>query len=188
MPAPSLNLFLARSVFNLFNKYKPETAKEKRARLTSTAQTSAQEGGAGKGAGAKRTNNYLRFGLNNVTGLVEKGAAKLVLIAHDVDPIELVIWLPQLCRKKNVPYMIVKGKAKLGQLVHKKTATCVAICDVNDDNKGVFNKLTKSALANFNNNGDLSSYKDSTPVLGHKSRLAEEKRQQVLDKEIEANS
>merc|ERR1712224_841793 len=95
----------------------------------------AKSGGKGKGAGAKRTHGYLRYGLNNVTSLVEKGTAKLVLIAHDVDPIELVLWLPQLCRKKKVPYMIVKGKAKLGQLCHKKTATCVALCDVNDDSK-----------------------------------------------------
>lgn len=30
------------------------------------------------------------------------------MIAHDVDPIELVVWLPALCRKMNVPYCIVK--------------------------------------------------------------------------------
>ena len=35
-------------------------------------------------------------------------AAQLVCIAHDVDPIELVIWLPALCRKMNIPYVIVK--------------------------------------------------------------------------------
>jgi len=41
----------------------------------------------------------LKFGLNHVTTLIENKKAKMVVIAHDVDPIELVLWLPQLCRK-----------------------------------------------------------------------------------------
>ena len=40
--------------------------------------------------------------------------AQLVVIAHDVDPIELVVWLPALCRKMEIPYCIVKGKSRLG--------------------------------------------------------------------------
>ena len=36
----------------------------------------------------------LKYGLNHVTKLIETRAAKLVVIAHDVDPIELVVWLP----------------------------------------------------------------------------------------------
>lgn len=42
--------------------------------------------------------------------------AQLVVIAHDVDPIELVVWLPALCRKMEIPYCIVKGKARLGSV------------------------------------------------------------------------
>merc|ERR1712160_133246 len=49
------------------------------------------------------------------------------------DPIELVVWLPALCRKMDVPYCIVKGKARLGRLVHQKTAACVAITEVNKE-------------------------------------------------------
>ena len=40
--------------------------------------------------------------------------AQLVVIAHDVDPIELAVWLPALCRKMEIPYCIVKGKSRLG--------------------------------------------------------------------------
>jgi len=50
--------------------------------------------------------------------LIENKEAKLVIIASDVDPIELVLWLPQLCRKQEIPYAFVNGKAKLGKLVH----------------------------------------------------------------------
>jgi len=60
----------------------------------------------------------VKFGLNHVTELVEAGKAKLVVIAHDVDPIELMVFLPALCRKKNIPYAFIKGKARLGKLVH----------------------------------------------------------------------
>ena len=49
-----------------------------------------------------------RYGINHVTELVEAGKAQLVAIAHDVDPIELVVWLPALCKKMGVPYVIVK--------------------------------------------------------------------------------
>ena len=51
----------------------------------------------------------LKFGLNHVTTLVETKKAKLVLIAYDVDPIELVVWLPQLCRRQEVPFAFVKS-------------------------------------------------------------------------------
>ena len=44
-----------------------------------------------------------------------------MVIAHGVDPIELVVFLSALCRKMGVPYCIIKGKARLGCLVHKKT-------------------------------------------------------------------
>lgn len=47
-----------------------------------------------------------------------QGKAQLVVIAHDVDPIELVVWLPALCRKMEVPYCIVKGKARLGTVIY----------------------------------------------------------------------
>jgi large subunit ribosomal protein L7Ae len=60
----------------------------------------------------------LKYGLGHITQLIESGAAKMVAIAHDVDPIELVIFLPTLCRKKGVPFCVVKGKARLGKLVH----------------------------------------------------------------------
>lgn len=50
----------------------------------------------------------VKYGLNHITTLVENGKAQLVVIAHDVDPIEMVIWLPALCKKMGVPYVIVK--------------------------------------------------------------------------------
>ena len=106
-------------------KYSPEDEKTKDARLKAAAATKEK----GQTPDTKKP-VVLKFGLNHVTKLVEDKKAKLVVIASNVDPIELVIWLPKLCRKNDIPYCFVKSKADLGQLVHQKTATCVALVDV----------------------------------------------------------
>ena len=83
------------------------------------------------GKDAKKPKPFvIKYGLNHITTLVEEKKAKLVAIAHDVDPIETVVFLPTLCRKFDVPYCFVKGKARLGATVNKKTATAVALTDV----------------------------------------------------------
>jgi large subunit ribosomal protein L7Ae len=97
----------------------------------------------------------LKFGLNHITTLVEEGKAKLVVMAHDVDPIELMIFLPALCRKKEVPFCFVKGKARLGRLCHTKTATCVALTDVAKEDLKDFDTLKKNFLVQFNENTAL---------------------------------
>merc|ERR550514_1278625 len=107
----------ASSLLRLAKKYQPETKEAKKARLLETAQQKKD----GKETKSKKP-QVIKYGLNHVTTLVENKQAKLVVIAHDVDPVELVCWLPALCRKKEVPYCIIKGKGRLGQLVHKKTA------------------------------------------------------------------
>ena len=92
------------------HKYRPETRKQKRLRLLNQAQAVVS---GQKKISVKRP-SMLKFGINHVTSLIEEKKAKLVLIAHDVNPVELIVWLPALCRKMNVPYCIVKGKARLG--------------------------------------------------------------------------
>jgi len=74
------------------------------------------------------------------------------VIAHDVDPIELVIWLPALCRKFSVPYVIVKSKSRLGHLVYKKTASAVALTDVRKEHDNAFQNITNLARTQYNDN------------------------------------
>ena len=88
----------------------------------------------------------IKYGLNQVTTLVENRLAKLVVIAHDVDPIELVLWLPHLCKSKNVPFCIVKGKSALGQFVHKKKASCLALTDVKQQDKPELERLNNAFM------------------------------------------
>merc|ERR1711879_631960 len=96
----------------------------------------------------------LKYGLNHVTTLVENKSAKLVIIAHDVEPIELVCWLPALCRKKDVPYCIIKGKGRLGQLVHKKATACVALTTVAKEDQKELETLGNNFKAQFNDNAE----------------------------------
>ncbi|DBA04470.1 TPA: hypothetical protein N0F65_010066 [Lagenidium giganteum] len=144
---PSVNQFtntldknVAADLFKLLLKYQPETKVAKTERLRNIA--------AGKEE-ASAPPAVLKFGLNHVTSLIENKKAKMVVIAHNVNPIELVVFLPALCRKMDIPYCIVKGKARLGQLVHMKTAAVVALTHVNKEDKAKFDSLNQAFKAKF---------------------------------------
>ena len=115
---------------------------------------------------------------------MEQGKAQLVVIAHDVDPIELVVWLPALCRKMNVPYCIVKGKARLGAVVHQKTATALALTNVKNEDKQEFSKIVESVKANFNDRYDDVRKIWGGGVMGVKSQAAARLKQALIDKEL----
>ena len=134
----------AAEVFRLMAKYAPA----KKARLVEKAKAEAE----GKPVEEKRAPFVVKFGLDNVTKLVEKKQAKLVLIADDVDPLELVMWLPALCHKMGVAYAIVSGKARLGALVHQKTATCVCLTGVNPEDEAALNSLKDSFTVKYAEN------------------------------------
>merc|ERR1711977_507338 len=96
--------------------------------------------------------------------------AKLVCIAHDVDPIEIVVWLPALCRKMGVPYCIVKGKARLGKLVHKKNATAIAVTTVRQEDKDRLEKLSEAVRTNYNERVEEIRRNWGGGIMGGKSQ------------------
>ena len=70
----------------------------------------------------------IRKGTNETTKAVERGQAKLVLIAEDVDPPEIVAHLPLLCDERKIPYVYVPSKAKLGSAAGidvRSAAACI---------------------------------------------------------------
>lgn len=178
---PSINQFTksigkneAASVFTLLNKYRPETAAAKKQRIKETAAAVA----AKKDAPAK-VPNQLKFGLKHVTTLVEEKKASLVLIACDVDPIELVLWLPALCRKMEVPFLIVKDKARLGALVHQKTAAVVALTTVDKADEAQLKIFQNLANEKFNKNVDLVR-KWGGGIMGLKTQAKLDKRAKAV--------
>ena len=62
-----------------------------------------------------RDTGSIRKGTNETTKAVERGLAKLVLIAEDVEPPEIVAHLPLLCEEKKIPYVYVPDKNRLGK-------------------------------------------------------------------------
>ncbi|MGC9011979.1 50S ribosomal protein L7Ae [Thermogladius sp.] len=75
---------------------------------------------------ARETGGKIRKGTNETTKAVERGQAKLVLIAEDVDPPEIVAHLPALCDEKKIPYIYVPSKQRLGQAAGIEVAAASA--------------------------------------------------------------
>ncbi len=59
--------------------------------------------------------NGVRKGTNEATKAIERAEAKLVVIASDVEPEEIVMHIPIICAKKNIPYTYVATKKELGK-------------------------------------------------------------------------
>merc|ERR1719420_1065761 len=154
----------ASQLLRLMGRYKPETKAEKKQRLQDIAKNKV----AG-GKDASKKPNMVKHGINHVVQLVESKQAKLVVIAHDVDPIELVVWLPALCRKKDVPYCIIKGKGRLGSVVHQKSTSCAAITSVRKEDQAELEALCKNFRAQFNDNADIKR-KWGGGIMGIKSQ------------------
>ena len=62
-----------------------------------------------------KTSGKIRKGTNETTKSVERGESKLVVIAEDVDPAEIVMHIPVICDEKKVPYVYVPNKVELGK-------------------------------------------------------------------------
>lgn len=77
-----------------------------------------------------RDGGKLRRGTNEVTKLVERGEAQMVVMAEDVSPPEILMHMPALCEEKNVPYAFVPSKAELGNACGlEKPTAAVAVLD-----------------------------------------------------------
>ena len=73
----------------------------------------------------------VRKGTNEATKAVERAQAKLVVIAEDVDPPEVIAHLPLLCDERKIPYVFVPSKEKLGTAVGIDVP-CAAACIIKE--------------------------------------------------------
>ncbi len=62
-----------------------------------------------------KTTGKIRKGVNETTKAIERGIAKLVVMAEDVTPEEVLMHIPVLCEEKQVPYAYVSQKIELGK-------------------------------------------------------------------------
>lgn len=171
----------ATNLFKLLDKYRPEDKKKKKERLRARAEAKA----AGKADEPGSRPNAIRQGVNTVTTLIEQKKANLVVIAHDVDPIELVIFLPALCRKMGVPYCIVKGKARLGTLCRRKTCSAICLAGVNREDEGSLSKIVESIKTNFNERFDEIRKHWGGGIVSNKSQARIAKLEKAKAKELQ---
>ncbi|KAF1813973.1 60S ribosomal protein L8-B [Eremomyces bilateralis CBS 781.70] len=171
----------AAQSFKLLNKYRPETKPEKKDRLHQEA-TAVAEGK--KKEDVSKKPYTVKYGLNHIVGLIENKKASLVLIANDVDPIELVIFLPTLCKKMGVPYAIVKGKARLGTVVHKKTAAVLALTEVRAEDKNEFSKLVSAIKEGYGEKADEARRHWGGGIMGAKANARQEKKRKAIENAI----
>ena len=77
-----------------------------------------------------RKTGKIKKGINEVTKAIEKGKAKLVIVAKDINPKEIIMHIQPLCKEKNVAYVEVESKQELGTAAGLPVATsAVAISD-----------------------------------------------------------
>ena len=61
-----------------------------------------------------RSSGKIKKGTNEVTKSVERSVAKLVVIAQDTQPEEVIMHIPLLCKEKGIPCVEVPSKEELG--------------------------------------------------------------------------
>lgn len=85
---------------------------------------------------AASSTGKLRKGVNETTKCIERGMAKMVILATDVTPEEVVMHLPVICNEKKVLCVEVPSKLELGKAAGLEVGTSsIAIEEVGDSKK-----------------------------------------------------
>ena len=83
----------------------------------------------------------VRKGTNEATKAIERSIAKLIVIAEDVDPPEVIAHLPLLCDERKIPYVFVPSKDKLGNAVGIDVP-CASACIIKEgDASGLIKEI-----------------------------------------------
>ena len=99
-----------------------------------------------------RDSGKIRKGSNEVTKLIERGQAKFVVMAEDVQPEELLAHIPLLCEEKNIPFAYVPSRQELGNASGLDVSTAaVAVLEYGKSKlliEGLMKKLTSGKKTN----------------------------------------
>ena len=92
-----------------------------------------------------RTSGKIKKGTNEVTKVIERGTAKLVVIAKDVNPPEITMHIPLLGKEKGIP--VVEGAAKedLGAAAGLEVGTSAVAITEEGDAKAIIKELKETA-------------------------------------------
>lgn len=94
---------------------------------------------------AARDTGSVRKGTNETTKAIERNNAEFVVMAEDVDPPEILAYLPPLCEEKDTPYGYVPDKRELGSAagieVAAASAAVVDAGEAKDELRSVVDEL-----------------------------------------------
>ncbi len=90
-----------------------------------------------------KSTGKLRKGVNETTKCIERGLAKLVIMATDVTPEEILMHLPVLCEEKKVPYIYVPSKLELGKASGIEVPTSSIAIEEAGDAKKIIEDIKK---------------------------------------------
>jgi large subunit ribosomal protein L7Ae len=82
-----------------------------------------------------RSTGKIKKGTNEATKALERGVAKLVVIAKDVNPPEITMHMPILAKEKGIPCIEVDNKEELGTAAGIKVGTAAIAIIVEGDSK-----------------------------------------------------
>jgi len=91
---------------------------------------------------AKRSGK-IRKGTNEVTKAIERGKAKIVIVAEDVSPKEITMHIPMLAKEKGIKCIVVPSKEELGVAAGMPLATVAVAVVEEGDAKDQLKELTK---------------------------------------------
>ncbi|ETO27032.1 hypothetical protein RFI_10101 [Reticulomyxa filosa] len=93
--------------------------------------------------------NYkqLKRGANEATKTLNRGSAKLIVMAADADPIEILMQIPLLCEDKNVRYVFVPSKLSLGRSCGvTRPVICCSITEAETEGSQLDSQIDKMNL------------------------------------------
>lgn len=83
----------------------------------------------------------IKKGSNEVTKAIERGSAKLVVYAKDVEPKEIIMHIPLLCKEKEITCFEVATKEELGAAAGIEVGTAAVAIIAEGEAKSIIEKL-----------------------------------------------
>jgi large subunit ribosomal protein L7Ae len=83
----------------------------------------------------------VRKGTNETTKSIERGRAKLVVVAENVEPPEIVAHIPLLCEERKAPYVYVNDKRRIGGAVGLGVGAAAAVVEEAGDAQNLLDEI-----------------------------------------------
>jgi large subunit ribosomal protein L7Ae len=90
------------------------------------------------------TSGKVRKGTNEATKAIERSQSKLVVIAEDVEPPEVVAHLPLLCEEQKTPYAFVPTRQELGKALGINITSAAAVILDSGEAQHIVDQIIKS--------------------------------------------